>query len=254
MQDRKMQRIEIFEKNKELYNFYQDFLHFSKAVVVDEQNSLLKLSNTKKSNSWNISWNQKKSLEDIPHEDTAVLVFSSAKSPGGGILRGSSAQEEDISLVSSWYFQVKDIQNFYDSKNSNALNTSKILLIEKGYVFLDEYMQEIKNPYSLSLIGCAAPNLKGMLEQKQDISLVYSEYQKRLKNILVLAENLQKKNLVLGAWGCGVFGLDPQKIANIFSNEIHQNYFSGNIIMNIPNVILLNQFKEFFSKKPLLRK
>ena len=59
--------------------------------------------------------------------EAVILVFCSSKNPGGGVLRGSKAQEEDISLHSTWYFQVKELTDFYLEKHSSAINTDNLI-------------------------------------------------------------------------------------------------------------------------------
>ena len=61
-------------------------------------------------------------------QNAAVLVFCSAQNPGGGILRGSVAQEEEIAMHSSWYFQVKDLDIFYKKNKDkrDSLNSERV--------------------------------------------------------------------------------------------------------------------------------
>lgn len=84
-------------------------------------------------------------------KELAVLVFGSAKNPGGGVLNGAIAQEEELSRHTSWYFQVKDNQDFYLDKGASALNTGNLLYAKKSYVLRNEYGQEIE-PISITLI------------------------------------------------------------------------------------------------------
>lgn len=167
-------------------------------------------------------------------KDLAVLVFCSAKNPGGGVLNGAIAQEEELSRHTSWYFQVKDNQEFYLEKGASALNTGNLLYAKKAYVLRNEYGQEIE-PISITLIGATAPNLNGLINQGKKVkeSEVYKIMEKRIENVLSFAQSRNISTLVLGAWGCGVFGLDSSTVASLFKKKIQENIFAGDIIFSI---------------------
>lgn len=171
-------------------------------------------------------------------ENPLVLVFASAKNPGGGVTRGSTAQEEEISLHSTWYFQLienpSSISNFYLDKGSSALNTDKMIYLRNSYLLTNSYYQEV-SPFPVSFLGVAAPNLNGLQSQgiKYSEFDIYETVRTRIKNIFKMAIHKKHKNIILGAWGCGVFGLSPIKVAEIFREEIQHSCFDGNIVFSI---------------------
>ena len=182
------------------------------------------------------------------YSKAAVLVFCSAKNPGGGVTNGSIAQEEEISLHSSWYFQVKDVNGFYLKTKDSAVNTDKILYIESGYLLKNEYGDDIE-PINISFIGATAVNLNGMINQQtiineQKIEQIMSH---RIENILKIAQLHQKQNLILGAFGCGVFGLKPQIIAKLFKTKINEGWYHGNVIFSILDPQICDIFKNEFT-------
>lgn len=192
----------------------------------------------------NISWFEESVVETMQRFDNAaVLVFASAKNPGGGVLNGSVAQEETISLHSTWYFQAKENKDFYSEKYASALNTDKVS-VAKGYLMTDTYGYSIV-PKNISFIACAAPNLKGITQQKSNISeeKIYEEADKRIKKILSAAVSLKCEHLILGAWGCGVFSLQPQRIALLFRENILKSNYEGKIHFSIIDKDMLEQFK-----------
>ena len=186
-------------------------------------------------------------------KEPTILVFCSAKNPGGGVARGSKAQEEDIALSSTWYFQVKDVTGFYLEKHASAINTDSLLYIKHGYILKDSYGQD-SLPYALSFIGATAPNLNGLLNQGKKINEieVYQVLEKRIENVLKFAESRGRKHLVLGAWGCGVFGLNPEKVANLFNQKIRQGWYSGEITFAIPDKSILAIFRHQCEIKPVV--
>lgn len=236
----KEKRLKIFEKTQQCFYIYEEPLNIESAHLIN-----LKSLQTQESSYYGkVSFFQGTSLQAIEeNKKVAVLVFASAKNPGGGVTKGSKAQEEDISLVSSWYFQVKDNRDFYLDKNAEAINSDNILYTKKSYIFLDEHYNILDNPKEISFIGCAAPNLNGLLNQNKSIKKIYEVLKKRIGNVLKTAQQKNLDTLILGAWGTGVFGLDEKKVAQAFNEEISKGYFKGNIQFNIPIQKTLEIFK-----------
>ena len=68
-----------------------------------------------------------------------------------------------------------------------------------------------------SVITCAAPNA-GALRQhgKFDANRVETALRRRAGLVLAIAAHHGIDRLVLGAWGAGVFGNDPEMVADAF--------------------------------------
>lgn len=224
-----------------------EHLDWSKAKLVLPSNlSDIKIRNVPKS----IIFKQE-NVTEVIEENSLVLVFCSAKNPGGGVSRGSIAQEEDISLTTSWFFQVKDIKGFYLDKYSNAINTDNMIYVEKGFLLKDKNGNDL-SPISVSFVGATAPNIKGMKDQGYsiDYKLIKKTLGLRVENILKLATQQNKETLILGAWGCGVFGLSSEMVAEVFNEKLNEGWFEGNIIFSIPEEKMLNDFEKII-KTPL---
>ena len=56
----------------------------------------------------------------------------------------------------------------------------------------------------------------------------------RIKFVLDVAEYNNVDTLILGAFGCGVFGQDPREVATIFNKELETHNFNK-IIFAIPS-------------------
>lgn len=183
-------------------------------------------------------------------DDACALVFGSAKNPGGGVLNGAVAQEEELAMKTTWYFHVKNLNDFYDKKQT-ALNSDDILFIDEAYLLYDEFYNELEEPKKIKLIGAAAPNLKGLKEQEGQVDeiKVYGALKKRIILLIQWAEKQKIQNLILGAWGCGVFGLEPRKVANIFREVIENNSFSGKILFSIADKEMCEIFNQELNQK-----
>lgn len=257
MSAQKTRRIEQFNRLKELQEagFY-NHLEWSTGVLVAPD------SLTKNTQPNAILHQQKieflcenvvKTIENSTH--AAVLVFASAKNPGGGVENGAKAQEEDISLQSSWYFQARKVAGFYLERGSHAVNSDNMIYVENGYLLRNEYGEDI-DPLKISFIGACAPNLNGMQQQKKTISEKQLEaiLDARIENIFKLAQKHKKQELILGAWGCGVFGLEPKVVASIFKKKMSEGWFNGDIKFSIMDYQMLETFQHIIApQKPKLR-
>ncbi len=165
---------------------------------------------------------------------TAVLNFASFKNPGGKFLNGARAQEECLCHESNLYNILSQFQDSFYIPNLKCLNRSLYqnkALYSKDVLFLHNN-QEIK----CDVITCAAPNYKAahryqrITPQENIVTL-----ESRIKFIINISEEQQVETLILGAFGCGVFGQDPRNVAILFRDYLEKTCYIRNVIFAIPN-------------------
>ena len=150
-------------------------------------------------------------------KEILVLNFANSISQGGGVRIGARAQEEDLCRTSTLYNSLisQEAFPFYDYNRKNDKNESgSDTAIYSPHVFIikDEKYHDIA-PVEVSVITMAAPiNEPGI--PAADI------LDQRIYKLLCLAESIGHKKLVLGAWGCGAFGNDPQEVAELFRDNL----------------------------------
>ncbi|MFB9360214.1 TIGR02452 family protein [Actinoplanes nipponensis] len=152
--------------------------------------------------------------------DVAALVFASARSPGGGFLNGAQAQEESIARSSGLYPCLRAAGEFYTFHRSHAeLTYSDRVIYSPGVpVFRDDRAALLTQPYPVSFLTAAAPNLGAIRRNQPDRAAGVPEVlRRRAARILAVAAAHGHRRLVLGAWGCGVFGNDPTTVAEAFA-------------------------------------
>jgi uncharacterized protein (TIGR02452 family) len=145
----------------------------------------------------------------------AALNFASYKKPGGMFLDGSKAQEECLCHESFLYNVLKEQQEYYkyncDHKNkglytNRALYTPNIL-----------FARDIIGTVEADIVTCAAPNLSAATKYCNITADENSEaLYNRIGFVLSIAKQEKVDTLILGAYGCGVFGQDPYEVAYIF--------------------------------------
>ncbi len=166
-------------------------------------------------------------------EHVAALNFASAKNPGGGFLGGAKAQEEDLCRCSALYPCLLTQKDYYEENraNSSMLYLDHIIYSPEVPFFRDDSLKLLDCPFNLSIITAPAPNAGEFLrreESQAEAALKLKEtVEMRAGLVLKIAVEQRHKNLILGAWGCGVFRNDPELVADIFAAHLASPEFSG---------------------------
>jgi uncharacterized protein (TIGR02452 family) len=162
-------------------------------------------------------------------DKVCVLNFASASNPGGGVVNGSSAQEESLCRVSTLYFTLDTDENwkrFYKPPihNDDILYTPDIVVF-KTDSSTPERMAE-SGWFNCDVITCAAPNLRenplnrynngdGRERLLLSDDELASVHRKRDRRIFDVAVQNKVDVLVLGAFGCGAFRNSPAVVADV---------------------------------------
>jgi uncharacterized protein (TIGR02452 family) len=152
--------------------------------------------------------------------DVACLVFASAKHPGGGFRNGAQAQEESLARASALYACQLAVPEFYEFHRGqkDLRYTDRIIYSPAVPVFRDDDGALLAKPYPVSFLTSAAPNLGAIVARQPDAAdAVPAVLHARAARILQVAAAHHHRRLVLGAWGCGVFGNDPAVVATVFA-------------------------------------
>lgn len=153
---------------------------------------------------------------------TGCLNFASAKNPGGGFLGGAQAQEESLARASALYpTQMKYFSEMYEyNRNRNTYLYSDYMIYSPDVVFFkDDSDHLLEMPYCMDILTSPAVNIGAMLQNKPK-ELVEAEETmlSRIDKILALFVAHNTENLILGAWGCGVFRNEPKDVARYFAH------------------------------------
>ena len=198
----------------------------------------------------NITVTNKTTLEAayrLKEKNPCILNFASAKHPGGGFTWGSQAQEESIARASGLYSSLIEFPEYYEeNKKSQAKNIGHYLnyaiyspLVP---VFRTDDCKLLDEIYKVSVVTSPAPNWTNIVadisekcteNNKQDDSLFDNEYDRALEEVEIVLYNrmLQVLNImqenghttiVLGAWGCGIFGNEPDMVASLFKKALNE--------------------------------
>lgn len=153
----------------------------------------------------------------------AVLNFASYKNPGGGFLSGSRAQEECLCHESYLYNVLAQFPDYYTWNN----NHKNRCLYENRAIYSKEIGFEHNGTITFcDVITCAAPNISPSRKYGYGISKIENSavLDSRIKFVLSIAADQKVDTLILGAFGCGVFGQDADDVAEIFINLLVTDY------------------------------
>ncbi len=158
-------------------------------------------------------------VERFGPQSVAALNFASAKNPGGGFLNGSQAQEESLARASALYACLITQVGYYDANRSTSslLYTDHMIYSPEVPVFRDDEDELLEEPWAVSIITSPAPNAGAIRKNEPDaVADIESTFRQRIEHVLAASVVHEQTALVLGAWGCGVFGNDPEMVARLF--------------------------------------
>ena len=160
----------------------------------------------------------------------AALNFASAKNPGGGFLGGSQAQEESLARSSALYASLLRCGEYYQRhRASPSLLYSDAMILSPGCPIIRNGAGELLNePQLATFITSAAPNAGATGRNRpSDLPHIPEVLRRRSEYVLALAASEWYKQLVLGAWGCGIFGNNPELVAGVFADHLRRGAWSG---------------------------
>ena len=171
-----------------------------------------------------------------------VLNFASATNPGGGVVKGSSAQEEAICRCSTLYPNLKAErawEKFYAPHrrardplhNDDCIYTPGVMVFKSD----TDYPQLLPEEkwYSVNVLTCAAPNLRERPSNEMnagdgDAAVHISRedlqtlHEKRMRRVLEIAWAKGNEVVILGAFGCGAFRNPPAVVAQAMKTVVQE--------------------------------
>ena len=159
-----------------------------------------------------------------------VMNFANAHYPGGGFLNGANAQEENLCRESTLYKSLAsdeaDIMYAYNNRHRNPCKYNAMILSPNICVFRNIKDELIDEPFLTSVITIPALNKNGGARNIPQ-NVIDDVMKERLRNMFTAAAYFGYKNLILGAWGCGAFGHNPETVAKYFYEVLIDEKFAS---------------------------
>ncbi|MCC8195684.1 MAG: TIGR02452 family protein [Ruminococcus sp.] len=159
-----------------------------------------------------------------------VLNLASATEPGGRTRKGASAQEEDLCRRSSLLLSLEseNAKKYYDYNNARKthMGSDGIVMSENVEVIKNHSSETLTEPFPISVMTCAAPmirmGLEGMTQEEYESML-----ETRIRGMLTVAATEKYRHLILGAFGCGIYGNDASLVSRLFYEAIMSFSYAG---------------------------
>lgn len=254
--DRRSKNIEIFEdtirqcrENRILQESIRSSIEQQKVYM--ETDFLEEIVNEKRyDDQAKVIVSKKRSFEAASHyvgKKVCVHNFASATNPGGGVVHGSSAQEECLCRCSTLYPALSEenvIYQFYNRHrqflqenqmtalyNDDCIYTPEIIVFKSDIDF-PELLSEEKW-YKVDVLTMAAPNLREKPSnrmnphsgEKATIGEIELKelHKKRMSRFFEVSKRNGAEVLILGAFGCGAFCNSPKCVAEAMK-EVVETY------------------------------
>ena len=167
----------------------------------------------------------------------AVLNFASSTNPGGGVKKGSSAQEECLCRVSGLLPCLESempLRKFYNPHREarNPLHNDDIIYTQDVLVIKDDDYRLLDEPFYVDVITCAAPNLRENPSNRHNPgdgeAVLISDaellelHKARARKIFDAAAVNDAEVVILGAFGCGAFRNPPEVVAAAYKTVVDE--------------------------------
>jgi uncharacterized protein (TIGR02452 family) len=176
----------------------------------------------------------------------AVLCMASSNNPGGGYMRGSAAQEENLHRRTSLFHHLEDPFEVnterkwpYPIPEFGGIYCPNVVVLRdseaQGYAFLPA-------PVELGIVCCSAysnPALESEEEKKKNKQVkedglkydrlsrkIADKTKRKMKTIFEIALANRHDSLVLSAFGCGAYRNPPHHIAELFKEVIESEKYA----------------------------
>lgn len=251
MIDRRVKNAEIFRDTERRYKtdpkLIQSIRHSTEEQVFISEKEAVIIPTLENKINTSVVVSGKRSLEAAEHyakqgKKVCVLNFASATNPGGGVVNGSSAQEECLCRCTTLYpcLNTSDMWNsFYTPHriannplyNNDCIYTPNLCVFKSDANFPEPLKNE--NWWNVDIITCAAPNLRERPSNRMNpnagsspAQITHAELEEllttRILRIFEVAVANKAEVLILGAFGCGAFRNPPELVARVFKTVMQK--------------------------------
>ena len=167
-----------------------------------------------------------------------VLNLASRQNPGGGVLTGSGAQEENIFRRSNLFLSLYQFASYANEYGLKKHEKSYPLNRDTGGIYsadITVFRGSEKNgycllgkPYTISIVTVPAINSPDLTEKKGKFFIVdnlVEPAKEKIRTILRIAGKYKHDCLVLGAFGCGAYANPPNHMAELFKEVFFEEEF-----------------------------
>lgn len=151
-----------------------------------------------------------------------ILNFANPHRPGGGIRSRPGTQEEHLCVKTTLLcsLETEEAWPFYRTNLDcgTQAQTDTVLFSPNTVVIRNPDLSLREDPFPVAVMTVSAPIASRM--EPEELPDLESILRGRIHGMLRAAAAEGYTRLVLGAWGCGNFGNDPETVARLFREAI----------------------------------
>lgn len=169
-----------------------------------------------------------------------LMNFASRHYHGGGYRRGAKAQEEDLCrVIPALYPSLCGIKYPFEQDSVLLTPHLNILRDNTGYNLFP-----FGANYHVGVVSAAAQNLRNeKYDEKYDEECV----RRTLENMYTAVKYHMPNTdtLIVGAWGCGAYGNDPDRMSRVM-NEVNLKYggLFKTVVFSVPDGVNTKEFRD----------
>ena len=154
---------------------------------------------------------------------TTALNFANAMYAGGGYILGGNAQEEALCRASMLYYTIRTAKAYYHANRLHILPdyTNSMIYSRNVPIIRDHSGILLQSPRTCDFLTCPPVNrtFAKFFFSKKKLNLIMEQ---RIEKIIQLCALKKPDTLILGAFGCGVFGNQRENVYPQFEQAINK--------------------------------
>ena len=161
-----------------------------------------------------------------PKKSICVLNFADGFKWGGGYLNGRSPQEETLCRQTLLYptLERNDMYSI-NAADKNNIYVFDTMIYSPDVLVIRDDKYDLLNEKAFKINVISAPAVDNRRKNFNYNSETIME--RRIRKIVMVAAYKKNSILILGAFGCGVFKNDPEKVSKMFRKVLIEEKFAG---------------------------
>lgn len=130
-------------------------------------------------------------------------------------MNGAMAQEEALAASSELYNTQLRHNEYYEANRAckSMMYTDYAIYSPDVVFFRDTDNKLLGTPVNCSILTLPTVNMSQVREKREDFTQAKSVMKDRMRLALAIFAKERNNTIILGAYGCGVFGNDPNNVA-----------------------------------------
>lgn len=151
-----------------------------------------------------------------------ALNFANAFMPGGAYILGGNAQEESLCRASTLYYELRKCMEIYwhNRLRLSPLYSDYMIYSRNVPIISDDSGKLLEKPYTASFLTSPAVN-RSFARFICPQSKINRVMETRIKKLVSLAVSENSDAIILGAFGCGMFGNKRKIVYPMIENAVN---------------------------------